>query len=247
MSAWIVTPSHVRQLVAGAIRFGVIEAEQAEATGKMLTRANVKSIRARYGEYDEGAARVKPFVWYGPVVTPISDVSLLKQVTEEASASAFDQRVEAIALFRVYREVRGTLIHPRPGQRERAVRIDRLLVPNARLLAMGWEHRTIGVEIKASGVNVGPPFGQAMDYANSVFDLDGLAWVMPSSVFLWPMEGSGGPLASFMGSSRVGSASASRWQKLRLALGQQVLLRHYAYDDTVSLGHVNSGRRTGSR
>jgi hypothetical protein len=167
--------------------------------------------------------------------------------TEAESASALDQRLEAIGLFRVYREVRGTLVHPRPGQKERAVRIDRLLVPNAKLMALGWIHRTIGIEIKASHINIGPAFGQAMDYTNSVFDLDGLAWVMPSSVFLWPMEKTAGPLASFMGSSRVGSASTERWAHLKLALGSQVLLTHNAFNGSVDLGQVNSGTKVGSR
>ena len=81
--------------------------------------------------------------------------------TEEASASAFDERIRRIGLFRVYLEVEGTLIQPRPCQREKTVRIDRLLVPTEALLALGWKHQTVGVEIKRSGLPIGPPMTQA--------------------------------------------------------------------------------------
>lgn len=166
--------------------------------------------------------------------------------TEAESASAFDRRIEALSLFRVYREISGTLIHPRPGQGDRSVRIDRLLVPTGRLLAMGWKHRTIGVEIKRSGVNIGPAFGQAKDYVNSVFDLDGLAWIMPSFVFLWPMDKASGPLSSFMASSRVGSATFSGSDTLKFALGEEVLFADNIYSGA-RLGTVRSGHKVGSR
>ena len=79
MSAWIVSPRLITQLVAGAIRLGVITEDKAEKTGIMLTRANVRSIRARYGEYDDGARRVRPWHWYAPREL-IDDFSLYKQV-----------------------------------------------------------------------------------------------------------------------------------------------------------------------
>jgi hypothetical protein len=81
MSAWIVTPNHITQMVAGAIRLGVIDKYDAQATGRMLTRANVKSIRARYGQDDPGAKAVKTWNWYGMPARPLlSDASLCKQV-----------------------------------------------------------------------------------------------------------------------------------------------------------------------
>jgi hypothetical protein len=82
MSAWIVSKRHIDQLVYGAIRLGVIHPESATDMGAMLTRANIKSIRARYGQYDEGAAAKAaqgPYRYREPR-DPIDDVSLLKQV-----------------------------------------------------------------------------------------------------------------------------------------------------------------------
>ena len=79
MSAWIVSKHHIDVLVDGAVRLGVIYPEDRLIVGRMLTNANKKSIRARYGADDEGAARVKTYR-YSPSGHPISDVSLYKQV-----------------------------------------------------------------------------------------------------------------------------------------------------------------------
>jgi hypothetical protein len=79
MSAWIVSPNHISHLVAGAIRLGVIEQADATKVGRMLTNANKRSIRARYGEHDEWAARVKTYNYWTPR-EQISDASLCKQV-----------------------------------------------------------------------------------------------------------------------------------------------------------------------
>jgi len=81
MSAWIVSKNHIDMLVRGAIRLGVITSDQGTAVGRMLTNANKKSIRARYGADDEGAARVKTY-WYNPGGSRVlSNVSLLKQAS----------------------------------------------------------------------------------------------------------------------------------------------------------------------
>ena len=105
MSAWIVSKHHIDQLVAGALRLGVIGPQDATVVGRMLTNANKKSIRARYGWYDEEAARVKTY-WYTIPRAPISDVSLLKQTRcydyqtcefdgyEKSRAHAFVRKVE---------------------------------------------------------------------------------------------------------------------------------------------------------
>ena len=79
MSAWIVSKHHIDVLVDGAVRLGVIYPEDRLIVGRMLTNANKKSIRTRYGYDDEGAARVKTYR-YSPSGHPISDVALYKQV-----------------------------------------------------------------------------------------------------------------------------------------------------------------------
>jgi hypothetical protein len=78
MSAWIVSKNHIDHLVAGAVRLGIVHPQDVTVVGRMLTNANKKSIRARYGYDDEGAARVKTY-WYQRPYALLSDVSLLKQ------------------------------------------------------------------------------------------------------------------------------------------------------------------------
>ena len=96
--------------------------------------------------------------------------------TESLAAAAFDSAIATTDLFTPYAEVPGTLIQPRPGQIDKSVRIDRLLIPKQRLLDMGWTHGIIGVELKRSDIKLGPPIAQAMDYSRSV-------WIIPSSRF----------------------------------------------------------------
>lgn len=80
MSAWIVTPNHITQVVAGAIRLGLLSESDAQAVGVMLTRANVLSVKVRYGDRIED---VEPYRWPGlpgPFDVFADDVSLYKQV-----------------------------------------------------------------------------------------------------------------------------------------------------------------------
>ncbi len=81
MSAWIVSATHITHVVDGAVRLGVIERKDAQKTGRMLSNANKRSIQARYGEWDEGARRVKTYNWWGSPKEPVSEVVLLKLVS----------------------------------------------------------------------------------------------------------------------------------------------------------------------
>ncbi len=181
--------------------------------------------------------------------TAVADLSITtgEWATETASADALDHRLLASGLFRIYSEVRGVLMQPRPGQIDRAVRIDRLLVPTERLYEHGWHHGVIGVEIKRSGVRIGPPLAQAMDYVRSSWAIRGV-WMQLGGVFVWPMDKQYGPLASVMINQRVGSASFSSWSQLHLRFGEQTVLR-VDRDGLVTVGYqsVDSGRKVGSR
>lgn len=167
--------------------------------------------------------------------------------TEAGSADALDIRLIESGLFRIYSEVRGVLMQPRPGQVDRAVRIDRLLVPTENLYAHGWHHGVIGIEVKRSGARIGPPLAQAMDYVRSSWAIRGV-WMQLGAVFVWPMAKQYGPLASVMINQRVGSASFSEWDRLHLRFGEQTVLRVDRRGDvTVGYQSVDSGRKVGSR
>lgn len=73
MSAWIVSQNHIRALVTGAVKFGVVPSEVAEKFGNVLTLANVLSVNYRYNE------RTEPETYTHEDVH-LDSLSLLKQV-----------------------------------------------------------------------------------------------------------------------------------------------------------------------
>lgn len=167
--------------------------------------------------------------------------------TEAESAAALDALLDTADLFRVYPEVNGQLIQPRPGQVVRGVRIDRILVPTDRLIELGWRHGIIGVEIKRSDKAVGRPLCQAMDYTRSTFTLPGGGFqVIPSWVFVWPEDKQHGPLASLMAQNRVGVISSTGWALLHFTAGEMTLL-HVSRTGEVRIGTQSAGTKVGSR
>lgn len=167
--------------------------------------------------------------------------------TETEASTAFDAAVAACGLFTPYFEVPGTLTQPRPGQVDKTLRIDRLLVPNDRLLSLGWRYGIVGVEIKRSGIKAGPAIAQAMDYARAVWTLPGSKFqVVPSWIFLWHMDPPGGPLESVMAQNRIGSARSTGWARLELKTGGMNILR-VGLDGSVRVGVTTVGAKVGSR
>lgn len=171
-----------------------------------------------------------------------------KWATEDESAAALDSILAWTSLWTVYREVCGALAHPRPMQLNKAVRIDRVLVPKSRLIDLGWVHGAIGIEVKRSGVKIGPPIAQAMDYSRAI-------WTLPSSagikvwldwVFVWPMQRQIGTVASILAQNRIGCAYGSVYAPLHLKSGEQSVIRIRSNGD-VDIGDASNGRRVGSR
>lgn len=178
----------------------------------------------------------------------MTDSATMEYATEADAAEAIDvlisQRLSRF--FRAYSEAPGRLMQPRAHQVDKTVRIDRLLVPTtAATRELGWAHGAIGIEIKRSGVKLGPWLAQAMDYARSVFEVGGV-WVQPGAVFLWPCEEQYGPIASVMAHNRVGTVCESRWGTLQMSFGQETVLRAER-DGTVRARDLRSGRKVGSR
>lgn len=169
--------------------------------------------------------------------------------TEVESVAALDAAIARTGLFHVYREVPGRLVHPRPCQDDKTVRIDRVLLPNARCRLAGWQFGAVGIEAKASGVKLGRPVSQLLDYGRSVWviaDLGGLeVWL--GLAFLWPLEGQHGPVASVMAQNRVGSAWITRHGTLELRSGQELVLGADWVDESIKVGTSAIGRKVGSR
>lgn len=172
--------------------------------------------------------------------------------TERDSVAAFDAAVDP-ALWTVHREVCGVMLHPRPEQAERTLRIDRVLVPKARLVDLGWRHGFVGVEIKKSGVSIGPPIAQAIDYRHGVWTIGRTDEDRPRQfqvwlgwIFIWPMSKQSGPVASVLAQQRLGSASTSRYERLYFKSGEAAIFRQ-GRDGDVRIGKGVNGARTGSR
>lgn len=187
-------------------------------------------------------------------VTPLnikpghSDISTFGNwSTEQESTAALDERLHAVDLWKVYREVRGTLLQPRAPQADKSVRIDRVLVPNDRLLDLGWNHGIIGIEAKRSGISIGPPISQAMDYSRAVWTLPtGSIKIWLDWVFIWPMTRQGGPIASILAQNRIGSAHCTNWTVLQLKSGESSLL-YIGRNGDIRIGAGTNGQRTGTR
>lgn len=167
--------------------------------------------------------------------------------SEAAQADVLDALIARSGLFTSYAEVPGTLIQPRPGQVDKGMRIDRILVPTQQLVDAGWSHGVIGVETKPAGAKLGPALAQAMDYTRSAFTLPGGGFqVVPSWVFLFPFPKQHGPLASLMAQQRVGLVLTDRWTLLRFVCGEATVLR-VGTDGTVRVGLNTLGRKAGRR
>lgn len=169
--------------------------------------------------------------------------------TEEAAAEALDDALLACGLWSVYTEVWGVPCQPRPVQADKKLRIDRVLIPNQRLRDLGWAHGAIGIEIKKSGIKIGHPIAQAMDYSRALWivnQLGGLrVWL--DWVFIWPMPKQGSTVGSILAQNRIGSATASRWNLLHLQTGSGQNLITISHTGVIAIGAAASGRKAGSR
>lgn len=171
--------------------------------------------------------------------------------TEPEACAAFDDRVAASNAFRIYREVRGEYIQPLIGTEEKTSRIDRILVPLGPAIQAGWKEGAIGVEIKSSEktkTKFGPVIAQAIDYQRCAFRLTegvpGLL-VMPTWIFIFPLESVAGPLASVLIQNRVGTCSFTGADTLRFNAPNQCL--NIFRDGKVSAMPIVAGKKRGSR
>lgn len=134
--------------------------------------------------------------------------------TESLAWDHFDKLVAATEAFNVYTEVEGEYLHPRVGTQDKAARIDRLLVPRPKACISGWNSGIIGVEGKRSGMKVGKLICQAIDYTRCIFRLKSPIpnlLVMPTWVFIYPMERIHGDLESVMVQNRIGTIGHGRY------------------------------------
>jgi hypothetical protein len=129
--------------------------------------------------------------------------------TEALACAYFDAvcKGDAMArLFSLYPEVDGTPLDLSRDRELKDYRIDRVLIPTRQAILNGWDIGAVGIEIKASGTDIGKALAQCMDYQRSI-------WETPSGfhyrlrwVFLFPCRQVVGAAAALMANGHVGYA-----------------------------------------
>lgn len=166
---------------------------------------------------------------------------------EESACRDFDAAVVRSELFgKVHREVWGhyQLSKYRLGFEHKRPRIDRVLIPNENAFRIGWDLGPIGVELKASGVSIGPVMSQVLDYSSAIWELPHGFWIWLRWIFVFPIEATYGPLASMMVQNCMGIANLNRGD-LRLKTDQSNVLSRGP--DGWKFKSPPSGNKVGSR
>lgn len=169
--------------------------------------------------------------------------------TEPDAWAHFDELVTANKAFRMYREVCGEYLQPRPNTVQQSARVDRLLIPLPAAITAGWRLGAIAVEGKKSGHDIGPMVSQALDYSRCLWRLpEGSAvsglLVATEWVFVYPVNHPTGAIESVMAQNRVGWCMAERRRVLFASGGTYGLV---LYDDgRVTVKPLLMGRKRGS-
>lgn len=166
-------------------------------------------------------------------------------ITEVQVSQRFDSAIGSTGLFRVISEVAGTLIQPRPGQIDKAMRIDRILTPKPNLIAMGWTYGAIGIELKSTRAKLGPAISQAIDYSRSTWQISGGVILSLSYILLYPFPAQYGDISSVMAHNRIGTANSDFYALQMNSGGQNLLAVHT--NGEVKIGSLSAGSKSGHR
>lgn len=167
--------------------------------------------------------------------------------TEADAEDHFDELTSRSGLWKIHKQVVGSSWQPRPGaQAKESLRIDRILQPTQRLIDLGWSHGHVGVEIKASGLKIGKPVSQMLDYMRCV-------WCLPTGntttlkyTFLFPCVSALGNVMSIMTQNNLGFCY-EHYGHIRLAIGGTVAFGFDMNGSAVVRSSLPGGRKAGSR
>ena len=151
--------------------------------------------------------------------------------------------------WQLHTEVEGKYVQPKAFWNGKQPRIDKIVIP-PREYGLG----AIGIELKPSGIKMGPALSQAMDYMRAAFEIKpSKIQVMLSSCFLFPAEIPGGTGLSLISQHRVGGCFIDWhfYDKLRMLVFQMANLRMLVIredgDVKVDSRAMSVGRKIGSR
>lgn len=131
-------------------------------------------------------------------------------------------------LFTVYAEQWGDPLDVSPDRQYDRYRIDRLVIPRAEAIRRGWDIGAIGIEVKASGHDLGRALAQAADYQRAIWESPNGFHFRLRWVFLFPCPHLAGPLAAMAVHSHVGFAHAGDG----ICFGRETLLVLGCYSRT---------------
>lgn len=182
--------------------------------------------------------------------TSLSEITLGHFMQEHQAWDAFDQAVALDGgLWKSYAEVRGYHFAPMVGQDHEGKQIDRILVPTAKMIELGWKYGSIGIEVKKSGMALAPIFSQCLDYRRSVFTLTHNFRIHLDTIFVFEADKQQGGMGHLCCANRIGTCHRDkRTGRLKFYLGELCVFRFEA-DGKPKFGlNVNSvGRKCGHR
>jgi hypothetical protein len=173
--------------------------------------------------------------------------------SEQDAVKAFDAAVEKSGCFSILREVAGKFLETQADQIVKdSPRIDRVLVPTPQAIEQGWDRGCIGIEVKRSGMKLGPPVAQLLDYMLCLWPIPGATGVKLSYGFLFPLGKVGHALGSIMAQKRIGGCwfrgePSSPWYELAFYCGEQSRFIIYPNRGEIEIKNQSFGRKTGSR
>ncbi|MFW6159068.1 MAG: hypothetical protein ACOC8E_06910 [Planctomycetota bacterium] len=150
-------------------------------------------------------------------------------------------------LFSIYQQPTGTPIVRRPFQTESKgqLRADLLLTPKRRLIQQGWAFGSIIIDVKRSGIKIGPGLNQLIDYLGTAWRVVGGTAVLADFALLFPARCPGGPLASIMAHQHVGGANL-QYGRLNMYCGHSRVMAIEPSGE-VRIGRMDFGHKLGSR
>lgn len=168
--------------------------------------------------------------------------------TEEEAVAEFDRIVNSTGLFTIHTEVKGRYVNGRPNVDDENPRIDRIIIPQPKIISQGWKHGAIAVECKASGKKLGRVIAQALDYSNAVFEIKPGFHIWCEWLFIWPLEKVHGDVESIMAQNRIGWCRPNgNRTAMSFGTGSQNMIRIGADGDIQSVCSVTTGKKRGSR
>ena len=165
--------------------------------------------------------------------------------TESESVKALVDHLEDSGSFIVHTEVKGRYLFLRPEQDVGTPRIDVVIEPTPQLVQQGWSHGAVGIECKKSGVAIGAPLNQALDYKRALFKVRDEQFVHLNYALVWPWLPFGGPILSICAQQRLGGASMNNYDQVVLASAKQIAI--IGRNGKVSIAPNKVGKRAGSR